>query len=66
MIKTAILMLKKWTKFSNLKFQERSIYITTFYKMPKVLNKRQTSAVTVCAICKTNLISTVFNSKTRQ
>ena len=57
MIKTAILMLKKWTKFSNLK---KGLFIL------QVLNKRQTSAVTVCAICKTSLISTVFNSKTRQ
>ena len=45
------------------KFQERSIYITTFYKMSKVLNKRQPSAVTACAICTTSLISIVFNKK---
>ena len=43
------------------KVQERSIYITTFHKMSKVLNKRQLSAVTVCAICTTSLISEVFN-----
>ena len=34
--------------------------------MFKVLNKRQPSAVTACAICTTSLISTVFNKKTRQ
>ena len=48
------------------KFQEGSIYITTFYKMSKVLNKREPSAVTVCAICTTSLIFIVFNKKTRQ
>ena len=56
-------MLKKLTKFSNFKFQEMPIYITTFYKMSKVLNKRQTSAVTACAICTTRFISIVFNKK---
>ena len=45
------------------KIQERSIYITTFYKMYKVLNKRQPSAVTVCAIYTTSLISMMFNKK---
>ena len=45
------------------KFQERSIYTTTFYKMSKMLNKRQPSAVTTCAICTTSLISVVFNKK---
>ena len=45
------------------KFQERCIYITTFYKMSKVLNKRQPSAVRECAICTTSLISIVFNKK---
>ena len=38
------------------KFQERYIYTTTFYKMSKVLNKRQQSAVTACSICTTSLI----------
>ena len=46
------------------KFQERSIYITTFYKMSKVLNKRQPSAVTACAICTTSPIYIVLNKKT--
>ena len=45
------------------KFQERSIYITTFYKMSKVLNKRQPCAVTACAICTTSPIFIVFNKK---
>ena len=44
-------------------FQERSVYITTFYKMSKALNKRQPSAVTACAICTTSLVSMVFNKK---
>ena len=47
------------------KFQERSIYITTFYKMSEVLNKKQPNAVTACAICARSLISIVFN-KTKQ
>ena len=46
-----------------LKFQERSIYITTFYEKSKVLNKRQPSAVTARAICTTNLIYIVLNKK---
>ena len=45
------------------KFQRRSIYITTFHEMSKVLNKRQPSAVTACAICTASLISIVFNKK---
>ena len=45
------------------KFQESSIYTTTFYKMSKVQNKRQPSAVTACSICTTSLISIVFNKK---
>ena len=45
------------------KFQERSFYITTFYEMSKVLNKRQPSAVTACVICTTSLTSIVFNKK---
>ena len=40
----------------SFKFQERSIYITTFYEMSKVLNKRQPSAVTECALCTTSLL----------
>ena len=44
-------------------FDEKSIHITTFYKMFKALNKRQPSAVTACAICTTSLISIVFNKK---
>ena len=35
----------------------------TFYEVSKVLNKRQPSAVTVCAICTTSHISIVFNKK---
>ena len=34
--------------------------------MSKVLNKRQPSAVTTCAICTTSLISILLNKKTRQ
>ena len=64
MIKTTILMLKKWIKFSNFKLQERSIHFTTFYKIYKVLDKRQQSAVTACAIFTTSLTSIVFNKKT--
>ena len=55
-------MLKMGQSF---KFQERSIYITTFYEMSGVLNKRQPSAVIACAICTTSLLSIVFNKKTR-
>ena len=55
-----LLMLKMGQIF---KFQERSIYIATFYKMSKVLNKRQPSAATACAICTTSLVSIVFNKK---
>ena len=43
------------------KFQGRHIYITTFYKMSKVLNKRQPNTVTACAMCTTNPIFIVFN-----